>query len=89
MEAKTTISSEKNLTEKVQRVRPKIKVAQSHTDLATMNNTRTSNVSLQSLRSSSGNMTMSENTFVPVKDNSVIVIESPKYCDVLYGDDDA
>ena len=38
------------------------------------------------MRSSSGHMTP-ENSCVSVKDNSMIVIESPKYVDVIYGED--
>ena len=83
LEVKTTISAEKNVAEKIQRMKPKIKVAQSHTDIVTTN-LRYSNVSNHSMRSSSGHMTP-ENSFITVKDDSMVVIESPKYVEVIYG----
>ena len=82
MEVHTSVPHEKSLAEKLQRIKPKVKVAQAVHQLPKTN--RQSNASCSSHRSSkaSGQATKQDDSTASIPENSIIVIECPRYVEV-------
>ena len=82
LEVHTTISAEKNMASKVQKIKPRIRIAQSLTD--SVSTSRRSEVNMSIDHGSSRILSSITEKSSSFAEDSIIVIESPVYADISY-----
>lgn len=85
MEVNTTISSEKNLAEKIRKIKPKIRISQAFPDstILTTSNKRVSGNSNASLISDRSSLD-AKSSLATIAEGTLIVIDKPIFSDVAY-----